>query len=171
MAQAKSGDKVKIDYTGTLEDGSIFDSTLEEECNPEGCDSDDCGDDCGDDDCGCGGHESGPMELTIGEGELFTQVDEALIGMAPGEKKSVIIPAVDAFGEYDTDKVFTVPRSDLPEDLQPEVGDELVLTNEDDEDLGVQVVEITEEEVTFDSNHPLAGEDLTFTITLLEILP
>jgi peptidylprolyl isomerase len=175
MAQAKNGDKVKIDYTGKLEDGTVFDSTLEDECSSDECDSeacgDDCGDDCGDEDCGCGGHESGPMELTIGEGELFTQVDEALVGMAPGDTKSVIVPAVDAFGEYDKDKVFTVPRSDLPEDLQPEVGDELVLTNEDDEDLGVQVVEVTAENVTFDSNHPLAGEDLTFEVTLLEILP
>jgi peptidylprolyl isomerase len=175
MTQAKNGDKVKIDYTGKLEDGTVFDSTLEDECNPDECDSDDCddecGDDCGDDGCGCGGHESGPMELTIGEGQLYSQVDEALIGMAPGEKKSVIIPAADAFGEYDEDKVFTVPRSDMPEDLKPEVGDELVLTNEDDEDLGVQVVEVTDENITFDSNHPLAGEDLTFEITLLEILP
>ena len=174
MTKAKSGDKVKIDYTGKLEDGTIFDSTLEDQCDPDECDSDDCGDDCGDecgDDCGCGGHESGPMEMTLGEGELFPQVDEALIGMAPGDKKSVVIPAADAFGEYDKDKVFTVPRSDLPDDLQPDVGDELVLTNEDDEDLGVQVVEITAEDVTFDSNHPLAGEDLTFEVTLLEILP
>jgi peptidylprolyl isomerase len=175
MAQAKNGDKVKIDYTGKLEDGTVFDSTIEDECNPDECDSDDCGDDCGDgcdeDGCGCGGHESGPMELTIGDDELFSQIDEALIGMVPGDKKSVLIPAVDAFGEYDKDKVFTVPRSDLPDDLQPEVGDELVLTNEDDEDLGVQVVEVTEENVTFDSNHPLAGEDLTFEVTLLEILP
>src|SRR5512133_1429159 len=168
MALAKKGDKVKIDYTGKLEDGTIFDSTLEEECGTDECDSDECGDDCVDncdeDGCGCGGHESGPMDLTIGEGELFPQVDEALIGMAPGEKKSVIIPAVDAFGEYDKDKVFTVPRSDMPDDLKPEIGDELVLTNEDDEDLGVQVVEVTEENITFDSNHPLAGEDLTFEI-------
>ena len=171
MAQAKIGDKVRIDYTGKLEDGTVFDSTLEDECPPDECDSDDCDDDCGDGECGCGGHESGPMVLTIGEGELFSQVDEALVGMAPGDKKSVIIPAADAFGEYDKEKVFTVPRSYLPEDLQPEVGDELVLTNEDDEDLGVQVVEATEEEVTFDSNHPLAGEDLTFEVTLLEILP
>jgi len=171
MAQAKNGDKVRIDYTGKLEDGTVFDSTIEGECSPDECESDDCGDDCADDECGCGGYESGPMELTIGEGELFSQVDEALIGMAPGDKKSVVIPAVDAFGEYDKDKVFTVPRSDLPEDLQPEVGDELVLTNEDDEDLGVQVVAATEESVTFDSNHPLAGENLIFEVTLLEILP
>ncbi|MDA8414306.1 MAG: peptidylprolyl isomerase [Desulfobacteraceae bacterium] len=171
MALAKNGDKVKIDFTGSLEDGTVFDSTIEGVCPPDECDSDDCGDDCDDEGCDCGGHESGPMELTIGEGELFSQVDEALVGMAPGDKKSVVIPAVDAFGEYDKDKVFSVPRSDLPEDLQPEVGDELVLTNEDDEDLGVQVVEVTAESVTFDSNHPLAGEDLTFEVTLLEILP
>jgi len=171
MALAKNGDKVTIDYTGKLEDGTVFDSTIDGECPDDECDSDDCGDDCGDDECGCGGHESGPMKLTIGEGELFTQIDEALIGMAPGDKKSVTIPAADAFGEYDKDKVFTVPRNDLPGDLKPEVGDELVLTNEDDEDLGVQVVEVTTEDVTFDSNHPLAGEDLTFEVTLLEILP
>ena len=169
MALAKNGDKVKIDYTGKLEDGTIFDSTREEYCDPEDCDSDDCDDECGDE-CGCGGHEVGPMELTIGEGELFSQVDQALVGMAPGETKSVVIPAADAFGEYDKDKVFTVPRTDLPDDLQPEVGDELVLTNEDDEDLGVQVVETTADSVTFDSNHPLAGEDLTFEVTLREIL-
>jgi peptidylprolyl isomerase len=170
MALAKNGDKVKIDYTGKLEDGTVFDSTLEDDCDSEECDSDDCGDDCDEDGCGCG-HVSGPMELTIGEGELFSQVDEALVGMAAGETKSVIIPAADAFGEYDKDKVFTVPRDEMPEDLKPEVGDELVLTNEDDEELGVQVVEVTEESVTFDSNHPLAGEDLTFDITLVEILP
>jgi peptidylprolyl isomerase len=165
MAQAEQGNKVRIDYTGTLEDGTVFDSTLEDDCNPDECESDDCSDD----DCGCG-HESGPMELTIGEHDLFPQVDEALIGMTPGEKKSVIIPAADAFGEYDNDKVFTVPRSDMPEDLKPEVGDELVLTNEDDEELGVIVVAATDADITFDSNHPLAGEDLTFEITLLEIL-
>ncbi|MBK5274102.1 MAG: peptidylprolyl isomerase [Desulfuromonadales bacterium] len=170
MALAKNGDKVKIDYTGKLEDGTIFDSTLEDLCDSDECDSDDCDDECGDDECGCGGHDVGPMELTIGEGELFSQVDEALIGMAPGDKKSVVIPAVDGFGEYDKDKVFTVPRSDLPDDMQPEVGDEMVLTNEDDEELGVQVVEATADSVTFDSNHPLAGEELTFEITLLEIL-
>lgn len=169
MAQAKKGDKVKINYTGTLEDGTVFDSTLEDECNHDECDSEDCGDDCNDDECGCG-CESGPMELTIGAVELFPQIDEALIGMTPGEKKAVVIPAADAFGEYEQEKVFTVPRSDLPEDLKPEVGDELVLSNEDDEELGVAVVEVKEESITFDANHPLAGEDLTFEVELLEIL-
>ncbi len=164
MAQAKKGDKVTINYIGTLEDGTVFDSTLEDECDHDECETDDCGDD----DCGCG-CESGPMELVIGTGELFSQIDEALIGMAPGEKKTVVIPAGDAFGEYDQEKVFTVPRADLPEDLQPVVGDELVLSNEDDEELGVAVVEVSDESVTFDSNHPLAGEDLSFEVELLEI--
>lgn len=163
MAQAKQGDRVKINYTGTLPDGTVFDSTLDDECDHDECETDDCGDD----ECGC---ESGPMELTIGAGELFSQIDEALAGMSPGEKRTVVIPAADAFGEYDQEKVFSVARSDLPEDLKPEVGDELVLGNEDDEELGVAVVEVSADSVTFDANHPLAGEDLSFEVELLEIL-
>lgn len=166
MAQAKKGDRVKIDYTGTLEDGTVFDSTLEEEeCSHDDCDTDEC--DSGD--CGCGG-ETGPMELTIGAGEFFPQIDEALVGMAPGEQKTVTIPAEEAFGEYDEEKVFTVPRGDLPDDLKPEVGEELVLSDENDESLGVVVVEVNDEGITFDANHPLAGEDLTFALKLVEIL-
>src|SRR6185369_5997024 len=116
MATAKKGDKVRIDFTGTLEDGSVFDSTIKE----VGCcddDADDCG--CDDDGCGC---ESGPMELTIGEEEFFSAVEEALIGMAPGEKKTVVIPAEDAFGEYDEEEVFSISRDQLPADIVPEVG-------------------------------------------------
>jgi peptidylprolyl isomerase len=166
MAQAKNGDKVIINYTGTLEDGTVFDSTYED----DGCETDDCSTDgCDSDDCGCG-EESGPMELTIGAGEFFTQIEEALIGMSVGEKKTVLIPAKDAFGEYDTEKVFNAPRTEMPEDLKPEVGDELTLSNDDDEEIDVTVVEVNEDSVTFDSNHPLAGEDLTFEIELAEIL-
>lgn len=168
MTQAKQGDKVKIDYTGTLEDGTVFDSTLENECEPEDCGCEEDGD-CGDDDCGCG-CETGPMVLTIGAGELFPLIDEALVGMAPGDKKTVVIPAADAFGEYDKERVFTVPRGELPDDLDPVVGEELVLSNEDEEELGVAVIEANAESVTFDANHPLAGENLTFEVSLLEIL-
>ena len=167
MAQAQKGDRVKIDYTGTLEDGTVFDSTLEgDDCDHDDCDTDEC--DSGDCGCGC---ESGPMELTLGTGEFFPQIEDGLVGMAPGDKKSVTIPAEDAFGEYDESKVFTVPRSDIPDDIQPEIGDEMVLTGEDDEEIGVTVTGLSEEGSTFDANHPLAGEDLTFDITLLEILP
>ena len=167
MAQAKKGDRIRIDYTGRLDDGTVFDSTLEStDCGADDCDTDEH--DSGDCGCGC---ESGPRELTIGAVELFPQIDEALVGMTPGEKKKFTIPATDAFGEYDEEKVFTVPRGDLPEGLTPEVGDELVLSNEDDEELGVAVVEVTADSITFDANHPLAGEDLTFEIQLVEILP
>ncbi len=167
MAQAQKGDKVKINYTGTLEDGTIFDSTLEmEEC----CD-DSCDDDCTDEGCGCGDHEPGPMEMTIGDVPMFPQIDEALEGMAPGEKKIVVITAADAFGDYDEERVFSVPRSDLPEDMEvPEVGDEMVLVNDDEEEMGVAVIEVTDTEVTFDANHPLAGHDLSFELELVEIL-
>jgi peptidylprolyl isomerase len=166
MAQAKNGDKVIINYTGTLEDGSVFDSTYED----DGCETDGCSaESCDSDDCGCG-EESGPMELTIGAGEFFTQIEEALVGMSIGEKKTVVIPAKDAFGEYDTDKVFNAPRTEMPEDLKPEVGDELTLANDDDEEIDVTVVEVNDDSVTFDSNHPLAGEDLTFEIELVEIV-
>lgn len=167
MAQVQQGDKVKIDYIGTLDDGTIFDSTHEmDECDSEDCSSEECSDDS----CGCGGHDVGPMELTIGGGDFFPQVEEALIGMAPGEKKTVVIPMADAFGEYDEERVFTVPKKDLPEDITPEVGDQLALSDEDEETIGVTVIEVSDDSVTFDANHPLAGEDLTFEIELIEIL-
>jgi peptidylprolyl isomerase len=165
MAKAKKGDTITINYTGTLEDGTVFDSTLE---GPECDDEETCDDDCSDDECGCG-HESGPMTFVLGEAVLFPLVDREIVGMAPGETKKILVPAADAFGEYNREKVFTVPRADLPEDLVPEVGDELVLSNEDDEELGVTVLEATEEAVTFDGNHPLAGENLTFEVELVSI--
>ncbi|HOP41173.1 MAG TPA: peptidylprolyl isomerase [Geobacteraceae bacterium] len=156
MVQAKKGDTVKIDYIGTLEDGTVFDSSREgEECEPENC--------------GCAGGHS-PREVVIGEGHFLPVIEDALIGMSPGEKKQIIVPADDAFGEYDEERVFSIPRSDLPEDLSPEVGDEIVLVNDEEEELGVLVVEVSDEEITFDANHPLAGEDLTFDIELVEIL-
>lgn len=159
MKKVQQGDRVSIDYTGKLEDGTIFDSTLE----MEGCESDDCTDE----ECGC---EAGPMELVIGEGDFFEQVESALIGMAPGDKKTITIPVEDAFGEYDEERVFTVPRADLPDTLVPEVGQELVLTGEDDESLEVVVIEVSDDSVTFDANHPLAGEEVTYEIELREIL-
>ncbi|MDD5285083.1 MAG: peptidylprolyl isomerase [Desulfuromonadaceae bacterium] len=165
MAQAKKGDTITINYTGTLEDGTVFDSTIEgTDCDDDEC----CDDDCSDDECGCG-HESGPLTFVLGQAILFPQIDDEIVGMSPGEKKKIRIAAADAFGEYDKEEVFTVPRADLPEDLVPEVGDELVLSNEDDEDIGVTVLETTEETVTFDANHPLAGEDLTFEVELVSI--
>jgi len=155
VLQAKHGDRGRGDDTGTREDGTVFDSTHEHE-------------ECGSEECGCEG--GGPRELTIGAGEFLAPLEDALVGMAVGETKKVIIPADDAFGEYDLEKVFTIPRSDLPEDLKPEVDDEIVLVNEEEEELAVMVVEVNDDEITFDSNHPLAGEDVTFELELVEIL-
>jgi peptidylprolyl isomerase len=159
METAKNGDKVLFNYVGKLEDGTVFDSTFESDCSE---------DDCSSDECGCG-HATGPMELVIGSGEIFPVVEEALAGMSKGEKKSIVIPAAEAFGEFDDGKVFTVPAGDLPEDFDAVAGDELILSGEDDEELGVTVVKITDQEVTFDANHPLAGQNLTFELELVDI--
>jgi peptidylprolyl isomerase len=159
MKMAKKGDKVRINYTGTLADGSIFDTTLE--------DTDCSSDDCSDDDCCC---EVGPMEMTIGAEDFFSQIEDALVGMAPGEKKTIVIPAEEAFGEYDEEEVFTISRDQLSADVTPEIGQELELTDDDGEAVEVIVVEVTDTEITLDANHPLAGEDITYEVELLEIL-
>lgn len=156
MAQAEKGSRVRIDFTGTLEDGTVFDTTLKEGTG-----------DCGCDDCGC---EEGPMELVIGEDSFFTLIEEALVGMTVGEKKTVQIPAEEAFGDYDEEKVFSIPRDQIPADLNPEVGQELELTDEDDEAVMVTVLEVDEDGITLDANHPLAGENLSYEVELLEIL-
>lgn len=154
MAQAKQGDRVKIHFTGRLDDGRVFDTTT------------------GDSSCQCGdcGDENTPYELVIGNEEFFVPVEEALVGMAPGEKKKIVVSPEDAFGDYDDECVFTIERSQLPDDMQPEVGMELELTDEDDESVAVTVVDLTDTTVTFDANHPLAGEELTFDIELVEIV-
>jgi peptidylprolyl isomerase len=165
MGKVRSGDKVLLNYRGTLEDGTVFDSTYEGDCATDDCNIDECSTDG----CGCG-HETGPMEIVVGSGEFISQVEDALVGMAPGERKSVEIPGGELFGEYDETKVFTVPVLDLPEDFDAREGDELILTGEDDEEIGVLVVERTEKEITFDANHPLSGKLLTFDLELLSIV-
>jgi peptidylprolyl isomerase len=111
------------------------------------------------------------MEITIGNEDFFPQIEEALIGMAPGEKKTIVIPAEDAFGEYDEEEVFQIQRSQLTGDIVPEVGMELELTGDGEEEpVEVTVVEVTDDAVTVDANHPLAGEDITYEIELLQIV-
>lgn len=157
MAQVKEADKVTINFTGTLSDGTIIDSTY----------PDPAAEACSDDDCG---HEHGPLEITLGEGDFYSPVETALIGMRIGEKKTIVVTPEDAFGDYDDENVFSVPRSEMPEDLTPEVGMTLEVTGEDDELYMVTIVEVNEEEVSLDANHPLAGEELSYEIELVEIL-
>jgi len=172
MAQAKNGDKVRVHYTGTLEDGSIFDSSEKKQdpCGDECEDS--CGDhnnDCGDHDCGCGGNE-GPMEFVIGQGNLIAKFEEAVIGLEPGQSVKVTIPSDDAYGQRAEELVAVIERSEIPADINPQPGDQMEVVMEDGTPMPVMVTEVTETTVTLDANHPLAGLDLTFDIRLVEIV-
>jgi peptidylprolyl isomerase len=149
MAQAKKGDRVKVHYTGKLADGEVFDSS---ECEDSGC--------------GCG---TGPLEFTIGEGEVIPGFENAIIGMSPGESKTVVIPVEEAYGPRMDEMVAVVGRSDLPPDLKPEVGQQLEVTQQDGHTFPVLITEVTDTTVTLDANHPLAGRELTFDLKLVEI--
>jgi len=141
MAQAKKGDTVKVHYTGKLEDGTVFDSSENQE----------------------------PLTFTLGEGKLIPGFEEEVEGMSPGEKKIARIPANKAYGQRIEDAVFEIGLDQLPEDLQPEVGQQLQISQPDGQTFIVSVKEITEKSVKLDANHPLAGKDLTFEIELVEV--
>ena len=149
MSQAKKGDKVKVHYTGRLEEGEVFDSS-----------------ECREDECGC---ESGPLEFTIGEGNVIPGFEQAIIGMSPGETKTVVIPVDQAYGERVEEMVAVVDREDIPADLALEVGNQLEVTQEDGHAFPVVIMEVTDSTVTLDGNHPLAGRALTFDLRLVEI--
>ncbi len=149
MAQAKTGDRVKVHYTGRLASGEVFDSS-----------------ECHEDECGC---ESGPLEFTIGKGNVIPGFEQAVIGMSPGETKTVVIPVDQAYGERVEEMVAVVDRKDIPADLVLEVGGQLEVTQEDGNAFPVVITEVTETSVTLDANHPLAGRELTFDLRIVEI--
>ena len=140
-AQAKDGDTVQVHYTLKLEDGTVFDTSI-------------------------GGD---PLQFTIGDGQLIPGFEQAVVGMSPGESKTVEIPADEAYGPYLEELVMVVDRDQLPEDLQPEVGQQLQISQPDGQTILVKVIDVSESSVTLDANHPLAGKDLTFDIELVEI--
>jgi len=142
MTQAQVGDMVKVHYAGRLTDGTTFDTSLERD----------------------------PLEFTLGEGELIAGFEQAVLGMATGESKTTTIPADQAYGPHHTERVIDVERHHLPSDLQPEIGQQLQMTRPDGTTLSVIITTVTETQVTLDANHPLAGQDLIFDITLVEIL-
>jgi len=141
MAQAKPGDTVKVHYTGKLADGTVFDSSLNEE----------------------------PLEFTIGQGQVIPGFEEAVTGMNPGQSKITKITSDKAYGSYREDMVLVVERDRLPAEPQPEVGQQMEMRNPDGTGLVLTVKEVGESNVTLDANHPLAGQDLRFDIQLLEI--
>ena len=149
MAQAKTGDKVTVHYTGRLEGGEVFDSS-----------------ECHEDDCGC---ESGPLEFTIGEGNVIPGFEQAIIGMSPGDSKTVVIPVDQAYGERVDEMVAVVERTEIPADLVLEVGNQLEVSQQDGNVFPVIITEVTESNVTLDANHPLAGKELTFDLRLVTI--
>lgn len=157
MAQAKAGDKVKVHYTGTLEDGSVFDS------------SEGCADHSEGSSCGCG-DASGPMEFIIGGGTLIPKFESAVIGLEPGQSVTVTIPADDAYGQRAEEMIAVIERSEIPAEINPEPGHQMEVILEDGSPFPVLVTEVTDSSITLDGNHPLAGRDLTFAIRLVEIV-
>ncbi|MEQ9694697.1 peptidylprolyl isomerase [Shimia sp. SDUM112013] len=141
MTVAKSGDKVRIHYTGTLSDGSVFDSS-------EGRD---------------------PLEFTLGSGQVIPGFDAGVTGMSVGEKKTIEIPSDQAYGPSHPEAIQDVPREQIPAEIPLEVGLQLQMQAPTGQVVPVTVIEITEEAVTLDANHALAGKDLTFALELVSV--
>ena len=141
MTQVKTGDTVRLHYTGTLLDGSKFDSS-------DGRD---------------------PLEFEVGSGQIIPGLDEALPGMAVGDKKTVNVACLDAYGPVQPGMRQPVPRENIPAEIPLEVGMQLQMQSTEGQVLPVTVVEVGEEEVMLDGNHPLAGQDLVFDIELVSI--
>ena len=141
-AKAKEGDTVKVHYTGKLKDKSVFDSSQDAE----------------------------PLELTVGSGQVIPGFEKAVVGMGVGDSKTVEIAAAEAYGPYRDELVVEIEKERIPEDLPIEVGQPLVLRQADGPPIRVMVTDISEQSVTLDANHPLAGEDLTFEVKLVEIV-
>lgn len=139
--QVKPGDKVAIHYTGTLLDGTQFDSS-------EGRD---------------------PLEFEVGSGQIIPGLDAALPGMTEGEKKTVRIDCKDAYGPINPEMRQAIPREGIPADIPVEVGTQLQMQTPDGQALPVMVVHVDEATVTLDANHPLAGQDLTFDFEIVKI--
>jgi len=142
MTQANQGNRVKVHYQGLLNDGTIFDSS----------------------------YDSDPLEFTIGNGEIIPGFEDAIVGMQEGDKKNVAVASEQAYGDYKEERKIEIERSQLPEDITPEVGMVLQMDTPNNRTLYVTVVDIGEEALTLDANHPLAGKDLNFEIELLEIM-
>ena len=142
MSKAKKGDKVRIHYTGTLDDGTQFDSSA----------------------------GSDPLEFELGANQVIPGFEAAIMGMSPGDTDKIRIEAEQAYGPRREEMVLTAPRDQIPPGLDPQVGQQLQLQHPSGEDVAVVVTEVTDESVTLDGNHPLSGQALSFELELVEIL-
>jgi peptidylprolyl isomerase len=141
MSQAKNGDNVKVHYTGTLEDGTVFDSSVDRE----------------------------PIQFTLGNGQLIKGFEDAVTGMSVGETKTVRISSNEAYGPHRDELILKFNKSDFPPSIEPKEGLVLNLRSQDGKSLMAEIKGISGDTVTLDGNHPLAGKDLTFKIELVEI--
>ncbi len=141
MQRVENGLFVSVDYTGTLENGEVFDSSKDRE----------------------------PLEVHMGAGNMIPGFESALMGMSLNESKTFTLAPEEAYGERDDSRTYAFPKSDIPPEMKPEVGQILALTNPDGQQIPARVDRIDDETVSFDLNHPLAGESLTFTVEVLGI--
>ena len=140
--QAQPGNTVRVHYTGRLTDGSTFDSSEQRD----------------------------PLEFTLGNGELIPGFEQAILRMAPGQSKTETIPAAQAYGPHRPELLMEVDRQSMPPDLQPYIGQQLQMTRPNGTVVQVVVSAVHVSHVTLDANHPLAGKELIFDLTLVEIL-
>jgi len=142
MSRVKEGDTVKVHYTGRLEDGTQFDTSEGRE----------------------------PLEITVGEGNIIPGFEKSVVGMEPGENKTVTIPPEDAYGDHKPEMIQTVGRDQIPPEIDLRPGVQLRASNQSGQTFLLTVVDVSDSTVTVDANHPLAGKDLTFEIEVVDVV-
>lgn len=141
MSKVKENDTIEVHYTGKLANGQVFDSSLERE----------------------------PLKVQLGQGQLIPGFEKALVDMAVNEKKTITIGKEDAYGEVRNDLFQKVPKTELPEEIKPEVGMGLVGSRPDGSQQQFRVTEVNDDHIVIDANHPLAGQDIIFDLELIAI--
>ncbi|MHB0874584.1 MAG: FKBP-type peptidyl-prolyl cis-trans isomerase [Anaerolineae bacterium] len=142
MAQAQNGDTVDVRYTATLDDGTVVDSNT----------------------------DRNPLQFTVGSGEVISGFEEAVVGMNPGDSKTVAVPADKAYGPYQEGMVVEIARSAVPADFEPAVGQQVRVQQDSGGSSVATITEVNDSAIRLDANHPLAGKGLTFEIELLDIV-
>lgn len=141
MSTVEEGSTVKVHYTGKLKDGQVFDTSEERE----------------------------PLEFEMGAGQMIPGFEKAVLGMEKDESKTVEIESDEAYGDVNDQLFLEVPKSELPDDIDPEVGMQLQVQQEEGKEVPVQITEVKDSSITLDANHPLAGKDLVFDIRIVDI--
>ncbi len=141
MSKAETGNSVAVHYTGKLEDGTVFDSSENRE----------------------------PLSFKLGEGQMIKGFENAVLGMAIGEKTTVSLEPKEAYGERTEDRILQVPKSDVPKDIPTEIGTQLSINQSNGQQIPAVITDADAESITLDANHPLAGKKLIFDIEMVEI--